>query len=315
MLVQLIKLMRPWEWVKNLFVLLPALFWMASPLRTSESFSVGSVVVLTLLTFAAFSLLSSAVYCMNDAIDAAKDRTHPVKRTRPVASGAVSRTKAVVLGIFLCVIALALGLFIDKGVLLVLLLYLLLQVCYNGGAKYLILVDVVVLALGFVLRAAAGAYAIDIKLSIWLLLCVFFLCLYLGFIKRLCDYSSAHKKEVTAWKSPAGYDNPHEINWLLGVSAVLSVMMYLTYALSSHAYDIFGARAGGLAALTPLVIIVIHRFYRRGNAGSSDSPLKAIIEDRVVQIGSALYVIGVLVVLYVPLVERALMALLLSPPA
>ena len=196
---------------------------------------------------------------------------------------------------------------------LVFILYLFLQVVYNFGAKYVVLVDVIVLSLGFVLRAAAGAYGIDIKLSVWLLLCVFFLCLYLGFIKRLCDYSSAHREEGTKWRSPAGYDDPLEISWLLGVSAVLSVMMYLTYTLSVHAYSVFGVRAAGLAALSPLVIIVIHRFYRRANLGLSDSPLRAILDDRVVQIGTVLYIGGVIAVLYVPMVDRALQALLVSP--
>lgn len=308
-----IRLMRPWDWVKNLFILLPALFWMASPLRFTSSTTFCEVAVRTGVTFLGFCLLASAVYCVNDAIDAEKDRTHPVKRNRPIASGAVSRFSGLVLGVILCVLGLAISVMVHKGVLLVFILYLMLQVLYNGGAKYVVLVDVIVLALGFVLRAAAGAYAIDIKLSVWLLLCVFFLCLYLGFIKRLIDYSSAHKEEGTEWRSPAGYDDPLEINWLLGVSAVMSVMMYLTYALSTHAYDIFGARAAGLAALTPLVIIVIHRFYRRANLGLSDSPLNAIFEDRVVQIGSILYLGGVLAVLYVPMVDRALQALLLSP--
>ena len=311
--MHLIRLMRPWDWVKNLFILIPALFWMASPLRASQSVSASSVVGWTLLTFAAFSLLASSVYCINDALDAEKDRKHPVKKRRPVASGAVSPATAFGLGIVLGVIALALGAFVGFGVFLVFALYVLLQFCYNAGAKYLILVDVVVLAFGFVLRAAAGAYAIEIKLSIWLLLCVFFLCLYLGFIKRLCDYTSARRDGETKWRSPAGYDNPLELNWLLGVSAVMSVMMYLIYALSPHAFDIFGARAAGFAVLSPLVVIVIHRFYRRANEGMSDSPLSAIIQDRVVQVGTLLYLVGILACLYVPAVERALSSLLVGP--
>ena len=250
---------------------------------------------------------------MNDALDVAKDRTHPVKKNRPVASGAVTPAQANGLGIVLGAIALALGAFISVGVFGVLLLYLILQVCYNGGAKYVILVDVVVIALGFVLRAAAGAYAIDIKLSVWLLLCVFFLCLYLGFIKRLCDYSSARRDETSNWQSPAGYDNPLELNWLLGVSAVMSVMMYLIYSLSAHAFDIFGARAAGFAVLSPLVLIVVHRFYRRANEGLSDSPLNAIVHDRIVQIGTFLFFVGILACLYVPFVERALSSLLVGP--
>ena len=311
--MQYIRLMRPGDWVKNLFILLPALFWLASPLREASNVTFAAVIARTAITFGGFCLLASAVYCVNDALDAEKDRTHPVKRNRPVASGAVSPFAALVLGGALCALAILISLTLHKGVTLVFILYLFLQVVYNFGAKYVVLVDVIVLSLGFVLRAAAGAYGIDIKLSVWLLLCVFFLCLYLGFIKRLCDYSSAHREEGTKWRSPAGYDDPLEISWLLGVSAVLSVMMYLTYTLSVHAYSVFGVRAAGLAALSPLVIIVIHRFYRRANLGLSDSPLRAILDDRVVQIGTVLYIGGVIAVLYVPMVDRALQALLVSP--
>ena len=185
-------------------------------------------------------------------------------------------------------------------------LYALLQLLYNLGSKYVVLVDVVTVSLGFVLRSIAGAYAIDIKLSIWLLLCVFFLCLYLGFIKRFCDLTSATRAGVKDWKSRAGYDSPLELNLLLGMSFVLSTMMYVTYALSSHAREIFGARAMGFALLTPLVLVVMHRFYRNASDGRSDSPLVAILSDRIIQLGSLLFAAGILVCLYVPGVERVL---------
>ena len=103
------------------------------------------------------------------------------------------------------------------------------------GLKRVMLVDVVTVALGFALRAAAGAVAIDVRISPWLVLCVFFLCLYLGFIKRLCDLTSAEARGKGQWRSDAGYDDRAELNWLLGVSAdemrVLATMGKLVLAL------------------------------------------------------------------------------------
>ena len=310
-----LKLMRVQDWVKNLFVLLPIVFWLASPESKEGELSAGEVVGLAIIAFFAFSLVASAVYCFNDALDAEKDRTHPVKRLRPVASGALSRSMAFGIGTVLGILGLVLGLVAGFGVFVVLVIYLVLQVLYNGGAKYLVLVDVVVIAIGFVLRAAAGAFAIEDRISIWLLLCVFFLCLYLGFIKRLCDHSSAERDQASNWQSPAGYDSRMELNWFLAVSAVLSIMMYLTYALSGHAADLFGAGATGIALLTPLVLIVMHRFYRRADEGLSDSPLHAITCDRVVQVGVFFYVLGVLACLYVPAVRELLSSVLIGTPS
>lgn len=311
----LLKLMRVQDWVKNLFVLLPILFWLATPRTGADDLPVADAIVLAGLAFLAFSLVSSAVYCVNDALDAEKDRTHPVKRNRPVASGRISPGTAMGLGGLLAVVGLGLGVLAGGGVAVVLGVYLALQVLYNAGAKYVVLVDVVVIALGFSLRAAAGALAIDDRISIWLLLCVFFLCLYLGFIKRLCDHSSAAREADTDWKSPAGYDSRLELNWLLAVSAVLGIMMYLTYALSQHAATLFGAGASGIALLTPLVLIVMHRFYRRADEGLSDSPLHAIVSDRIVQGGVVLYFVGVIACLYSSAVRDLLTRLLVGTGA
>ena len=159
------------------------------------------------------------------------------------------------------------------------------------------LVDVVAVAAGFALRATAGAVAIDVRISVWLLLCVFFLCLYLGFVKRLCDLASATAAGCRDWKSPAGYDDRNELNWLLGVSAVLAIVTYLMYSLSEHAWALFGPRSIGFALLSPLVMITIHR---RASRGTSDSPLAALLEDRVVIVSVALFAAGVLMSLYVP---------------
>ena len=203
-------------------------------------------------------------------------------------------------------LGLVLGWVVSPWLVAVLLTYAVLQILYNALLKRVLFVDVVTIAIGFSLRAAAGAVAIDVQMSIWLLLCVFFLCLYLGFVKRLCDISSAEQGRDVQWRPSAPYDDRNELNWLLGVSAVLAVVAYLMYTLSDWTWGRFGTGAWGLALLTPLVLIAIHRFYRRASKGASDSPLAALRQDRAVLASVVLFVIGVLASLYLEFVQTIL---------
>ena len=303
--------MRPGDWTKNAFVLLAFIFWAANAVRTEPSGEILARGLDALVAFAAFSLAASGFYAINDAIDAEKDRQHPVKSRRPVASGAVSRPFAIALGVALEIGAIALAANLSKALVAAIALYAVLQVLYNLKLKRMPVVDVTTIATGFALRAAAGAAAIDVRISVWLVLCVFFLCLYLGFIKRMCDLVSA-ERAGSAWKPSADYRGMAELEWLLGISAVMTVLMYLSYTLSDHAQSLFGSRATGLALLTPLVLIAIHRFWRRAHAGTSDSPLDALRSDGIVLTAILLFVALLGVVLFVPQVSEALESVFLS---
>ena len=297
----LIRVMRPGDWVKNVFVLPAVVF--------SDKLSEPGAIAQAAMAFAAFCLLASGFYAINDVIDAESDRAHPIKRQRPVASGAVSPSVAVTLGVACAIGGLGLGWMVNLPLVAILLSYAVLQVLYNALLKRVVFVDVVAIATGFSLRAAAGAVAIEVQMSIWLLLCVFFLCLYLGFVKRLCDISSAGPGRDVQWRPSAPYDDRNELNWLLGVSAVLAVVTYLMYALSEHAWALFGPRSLGFALLSPLVLIAIHRLYRRATKGTSDNPLTALLEDKAVLASVMLFIIGTLITLYVPAAQQLLESL------
>lgn len=303
--------MRPGDWTKNSFVLLAFIFWAANAVRTVPTDEIMSRGFAALLAFAAFSLAASGFYAINDVIDVEKDRQHPVKRRRPVASGEVSIGLALGLGILLEVAALAIAASLSKPLVAAVALYAALQGLYNLKLKRIPVVDVTTIATGFALRAAAGAVAIDVHISVWLVLCVFFLCLYLGFIKRMCDLVSA-ERAGSGWKPSADYRGMPELEWLLGISAVMTVLMYLSYTLSDHAHALFGSRATGLALLTPLVLIAIHRFWRRAHEGTSDSPLEALRSDGIVLTAIVLYVMLLGVVLFLPEASKALDSVFLA---
>lgn len=304
--------MRPADWAKNVFILPAFVFTLPALMKAEATADIPALAIATLWTIVAFSLVSSGVYSINDAIDYERDRKHPVKRRRPIATGDILPPAGFVFGLVLMAVGLGVGWrMVNLPVGICLASYLVLQVLYNGGLKRLIVVDASILAIGFCIRAAAGAFAIERPVSVWLLGLVFFLTLYLAFTKRRSDLATATAGESN-WTSPAGYDDPLELNWLLSLSGVTVVLSWILYALSPHAEHMFGVRAAGFAILTPLVLIAVHRFYRRAQRGMSDSPLAAFLEDRVTAICFILFAIGMAACLYVPWVADGLARLIFT---
>ena len=297
-----LKLLRPGDWAKNAFVVLPAVFWLAGEGRGAAPELVEEQLFRVALTVVAFSMAGSGFYAINDALDAEEDRKHPTKRRRPVASGKISPGAAVALGVALIAGGLVVAWWIRTLVFAVIVAYVLLQVAYNVRLKRVRLVDVVTVASGFVLRAISGSLALGILASMWLVVVVFALTLYLGFVKRLGDLRAAELEaaggSLSGWKPRAGYDSSEDLNWLLAVTGAVTTMSYLMYSLSDHAREIFGVRANGFALLAPLVFIVIHRLYLRANSGKADSPITAVAADRSARTATALFIAAVLAVLY-----------------
>lgn len=171
--------LRPWQWYKQSMVVLGIVF-------SGRLFDV-SAVVQTLLTFCAFSMVAGAVYVFNDINDVEQDRKHPKKRHRPIASGTVSIPVAAVFGGFVGIVGLWLGYYVDVFVLAILLVYVINNIFYNLGLKNILFVDILVIAIGFVLRALAGVYAIQTGISLpspWLIVCTLLAALLLGLGKR-----------------------------------------------------------------------------------------------------------------------------------
>jgi 4-hydroxybenzoate polyprenyltransferase len=308
-----LKLLRPGDWAKNVFVLVPLVFWLAGEGRGVAPSEVTEQLWRVALTVIAFSMAGSGFYAVNDALDCNEDRKHPTKRHRPVASGAVTPGFATAFGIALIVGSVAVAWCVRPAVLAVIGTYILLQVAYNAKLKRVRLLDVVTVASGFVLRAIAGALALGIAVSTWLVVVVFALTLFLGFVKRLGDLRAADLARAhgdpTDWKPRAGYDSAEDLNWLLSTTGAVTMMAYLVYALSDHARGIFGVRATGFALLAPLVFVVIHRLYLRANSGRAESPVTVVLSDRSARAASLLFAAGVLVVLFWPPAEAALGAL------
>lgn len=229
MMYDVIKLIRVKQWIKNIFVLVPLFF--------SLKFSDLSICINALSAFFLFCFTSSFVYVLNDIIDREKDRLHPKKKFRPLASGALSVSFALwLLVVLLCLIAVLLIKLHDFKVFLIICTYLCMNFLYSLKLKHLVFADVFVIALGFILRVYAGAYAIDVQVSSFLFMTTFFLALFLAFSKRkaeLCKSGETTREVLKKYSAEI-------INQYIIISAGLTILCYSLYTLEPHTIEHFG---------------------------------------------------------------------------
>lgn len=218
-----LRLMRPHQWAKNAFVFVGVIF--------GHAWSVPPLVVSALLAAAAFSLASSSIYIVNDYADRERDRAHPKKRQRPLASGRVTPGAALSLAALLAAAGLALALAAGPAVLAIVASYAALNLAYSFALKNMVIVDVFVIAAGFILRILAGTLGIGIAPSQWLLVCSLFLTLFLGFTKRRSELLSAGDEFLIHRRALLHY-NPALLDKMIGVCACAALMSYSLYTMS-----------------------------------------------------------------------------------
>jgi 4-hydroxybenzoate polyprenyltransferase len=222
MLKFLLKSMRPRQWTKNIFVFAALVF-------DRQLFNPGSL-GRTFLAFIVFCLISSSVYLINDIFDLKADQQHPIKKERPIASGRLPITTALVSAVILSILALAIALVLSRELALIALVYLLINLAYSKWLKHVVLLDVLVIAFGFVLRVAAGVSVIHVqRFSPWLYVCMTLLALFLGFGKRRAEmaYNNSNTRKVLGGYSIALIDQ------LLTVVSATTIIAYSLYTFSA----------------------------------------------------------------------------------
>ena len=269
----ILVLARPEHWVKNLFLFLPAFF----AARLSE----GEVLLNAFLGFVAFSLTASAVYVLNDLIDAPQDRNHPDKCRRPIASGAISQQQGIYIGTVLLITGLLLSYFLRPEMLIYCVLYFAVNVAYSLSLKHFAIIDVTLIGLGFLLRVLAGGAVTGVPVSHWLIVLTFLLALILGFAKRRGEFVVA-VGERNFRKALEGYNLPF-LDMSIVVCSTVAVVAYLMYCFSPEVTGRIGSDRIYFTAL--FVVIGVLRYLQLTLVfGKTESPTRALLRDGFLQI-------------------------------
>jgi 4-hydroxybenzoate polyprenyltransferase len=287
MLFALVRSLRPAQWVKNAFVLAPLVF--------AHRLDDRALLVDAALAFLAFCAASSAVYLANDVVDRERDRLHPVKRSRPIAAGELPAGAALAAAAALAALAAAGAARLGAAFSICLAGYLALNLLYTLATKHIVILDVMSIAAGFVLRVLAGAAAIDVAVSRWLLLCTTFVALFLAFAKRrhelllMADEASTQRRVLSQY-------SPVFLDQMINVTTASTVLCYALYTTAPET----AARLGTphLVATVPFVLYGIFRFlYLLYQKTGARNPTEAILADPPFLLNVALW--GTLVVVLV----------------
>jgi len=290
--MDLLRILRPVHWIKNIFVFAALIF--GRRLFGPVDETLWALAQAT-GAFVCFSLASSAMYIINDIIDRRTDSIHPERRTRPIAAGRVSRSTASLVAGICAVLALAASPLISTALAAVVFTYMALMVFYSLGLKHIMILDCAVIAAGFCLRAVAGAVAVDVFISPWLVICTFALTLFMAFSKRRGEIALLQANSE-AFRKTLGEYTPELLAHMLDVSSVLAVACFLLYAMDFRTRELFGTN--DLVYTTPLVLYCIFRFSALTQKGAYSDPVKLILRDRPFQIGFVLWVVLCIVIIY-----------------
>jgi 4-hydroxybenzoate polyprenyltransferase len=250
MVLDLIRLIRPKQWIKNFFVLGPIVF--------SKHLLEPNYLFSAVLAFVGFCLISSTVYIINDIFDIESDRSHPKKKDRPIASGRISINTAIILASFLLVISILVVINLKLNFTIILIFYLLMNIMYSIWFKHVVILDVFCVAAGFILRVIGGAVVIDVLASNWLIICTLFFSLFLGFAKRRSEISTmSNQTENISRRVLSDYSIPF-IDQMLTITASSVAISYSLYTVSERTIKEF--RTEYLIYTTVFVLYGIFRY-------------------------------------------------------
>ena len=284
----LVRSLRPHQWTKNLIIFLPLMFGerLLDPVAVARSVS----------AFAIFCLLSGVVYLINDVVDREADRRHPLKKHRPIASGALSVGTALLTAAVLGAVALASAFLLRPlfGVLAA--AYVALLGLYSGPLKQVVIIDVLTIAIGFVLRAAAGAVAIPVPVSHWLYVLTILLALFLGLSKRrhelvlLADGATGHRRILEEY-------SPYLLDQMISVVTASTLVAYAFYTVNPETIAKFETDLLGLTLPFPLYGIFRYLYLVHQKEGGG-SPAEMLLTDRPLLACVALWALAVALIIY-----------------
>jgi 4-hydroxybenzoate polyprenyltransferase len=287
--------LRPGQWTKNLLLFAGVLFGNAS---VGRSLFDREPLLRATAAFGLFCALSGVVYLVNDISDRESDRQHPLKAKRPIASGALPVAVGVAAAIAIAAASLAGAAMLGRAFLLVAACYLGLQLLYSGPLKQIVIIDVLAIAIGFVLRAVAGAVAVNVEIGHWLLVCTILLALFMALAKRrheivlLAEGATNHRAILREY-------SPYLLDQMIAVVTASTLIAYIFYTISPETQEKFGTPWLGLTIPFPLygIFRYLYLVHRREGGGS---PADLLLTDRPLLACVALWAVAVALIIYRP---------------
>ncbi len=284
----LLEALRPHQWTKNLLVFAGLLF--------GGQLLVGEQVLRACAAFAAMCLAASATYLFNDLRDRAADREHPLKRNRPIASGRLGEGPAITAALAFAAIALGIGFVLNSATGLTIAAYVALTLIYSISVKHMVILDVMTLASGFVLRVLAGAFAVNVAASYWLLLCTFTVALFLGFGKRRAELINLETSAATHRPVLDHYSTVF-LDQMIAIVTSATLVCYILYTVDRRTVEVFETRL--LVLTVPFVLYGLFRYlYLLYHRRRGDSPTSTILLDPAFLINGFLWAAACAAIIY-----------------
>lgn len=288
LLLNVIRSLRPKQWTKNVIVFAGLFF-------AEDMFDLNKIIPAG-LAFVVFCMASSGGYLINDVMDRKKDALHPVKKFRPIAAGLVQAPVAVVLGICMLLGSSLAGFYLNSAFGLLITFYMIMTLSYSFWLKRIIILDVLVIASGFVLRAIGGTLAINELISSWLIICTIFLSLFLALTKRRSEFMALGDQAASVRKTLSKY-NAQFLDQMISTATAACLISYALYTLDNGTVVKFGTR--NLAFTLPFVIYGLFRYLflvHQHNAGESIE--SALLSDTPILLCVFLYAVTVAAIIY-----------------
>jgi 4-hydroxybenzoate polyprenyltransferase len=285
--MKFLQVMRPAHWSKNGFVFAALVFGG----KLNESSAIGRAIG----GFFCFCLAASAVYILNDIIDRQRDRLHPEKSKRPIASGSLKAGPALIFAFLCAAVSIFVSYMLSPTFATVIMIYIVLMILYSLLLRKVMILDCVVISTGFCLRAIAGAVVVGVFISPWLIICTFALCLFLAFGKRRSEVALLQQDSESFRNTLAGY-TPELLAHMIDVTSGLAVVCFLLYSMDDRTLQTFGNNH--LVYTTPLVLYCVFRFSSLIQTGKYMGPVQLIFKDLPFQIGFILWIIASAVIVY-----------------
>jgi 4-hydroxybenzoate polyprenyltransferase len=283
-----LTILRPYQWVKNILVFSGLIF-------STSLFKSGDVIV-NLYAFGIFCIASSSVYILNDLCDVKLDKMHPVKMNRPIASGKVPKVSAEIIMLILVISSLLFSYLLDKRFFLIVIGYIVLNVLYSFGLKNVVILDALIVAIGFLLRAFAGCVVIDVEVTPWLFICTLSLALILSFGKRRNELNIL-KIDAKYHRETLQFYNAQLLDIILTICSAMAIGTYSLYTMADETIQRIGSQR--LIMTTPFVMYGVFRYlYLIYTLNQGGDPTKLLVRDIPTILNGILWIASVAYIIY-----------------